>query len=82
LRGAKRRARRALNPCRVYWASHGCKKHRDHAGIHVCECGDRLESWMPTYGEDARPGPIEHRLVHAVPPRGWDAEKYPPGPCQ
>lgn len=55
--------------CRVYWASHGCRYQRSHDEIHQCSCGCTLESWMPTYGEDA----IEHDTrVHITnPPPGW-----------
>lgn len=61
--------------CRVYWASHGCARPRDHAKRHVCDCGSALESWMPTYGEDAMAD--DPRVLVAPAPPDWD---LPPGP--
>lgn len=52
-RGEHRRQLARTNPHRVYWGTHGCKKHRNHTGVCVCTCGDLLT--MDTgyvFGED------------------------------
>lgn len=51
-RGAKRAQMRRENPCRFYWGSHGCKKHRGHEGKHICQCGETYQG-SHAYGEDA-----------------------------
>lgn len=32
-----------MEPCRVYWGSHGCKLPRGHEGQHICECFGEIE---------------------------------------
>lgn len=51
-RGEHKRKLAAENPHRVYWGSHGCKKHRKHTGVCVCSCGEVLTKEWSHYGED------------------------------
>lgn len=53
-------------PCRVYWASHGCKLERGHRGPHRCDpdCPPIDPRYEP-YGEDAGPDQFRHRALAA-----------------
>lgn len=59
MRGVARAERRQTEPCRVYWGSHGCKKHRGHTGPHLCGCETPPYFGAATefYGEDVDVGP-------------------------
>lgn len=39
-------------PCRVFWASHGCRKPRGHIGRHWCRCGERCPDQVALFGDD------------------------------
>lgn len=65
-----------VNPCRVYWGSHGCCLERGHDGEHRCDCTWDWEGRLRAHSDDVPDDHEDSGNVGRAPYYGLDTHFY------